>query len=86
LQALLGHPEIDLSIVDVYQRTPLHYACEKKFFFSILYLLEKWFNYDLVDYEGNTPLDICFRHQNLNQAAMILKKVGFGADAIRKIL
>jgi len=60
--------------VDVYQRTPLHYACEKKFFFSIIYLLEKNIDYDRVDAEGNTPLAICLKHRNLNQAAMLIKR------------
>lgn len=71
---MLTSPDIDINIVDVYQRTPLHYACEKKFFFSILYLLQKNIQYDLVDAEGNTPLAICLKHRNLTQAAMLIKR------------
>jgi ankyrin repeat protein len=68
-----------VNILDAYQRTPLHYACEKRFFFSIIYLLDKWVHYDVVDAEGNTPLAICLKHRNLNQAAMIMKRgVGYG--------
>lgn len=58
----------------MYHRTPLHYACEKGFFFSILYLLEKWNEIDIADTEGNTPLAICLKNRNLNQAAMLIKK------------
>ena len=74
LQSLLTHPELNINIVDIYQRTPLHYACEKQFFFSILYLLQKNIDYDVVDAEGNTPLAICLKHKNLNQAAMLIKR------------
>ena len=28
----------------------------------------------MVDAEGNTPLAICLRHRNLNQAALLIKK------------
>jgi hypothetical protein len=61
-------------VVDNYLRTPLHYACEKGFFFSILYLLEKWPQVDAADSEGNTPLAICLKNRNLNQAAMLIKR------------
>lgn len=74
LQTLLNCESIDLDIVDVYEKTPLHYACEKKFFFSILYLLDKNINYDAKDSEGNTPLAICLRHHMLNQAALLIRK------------
>lgn len=70
----MNHKEIDLNILDVYQRTPLHYACERNYFFSILYLLDKNINYDVPDAEGNTPLAVCLRYKNLNQAAMLIKK------------
>lgn len=71
---MLAQEDIDIKVVDVYQRTPLHYACEKKFFFSILYLLEKWEHYDVADAEGNTPLAICLKNRNLSQAAMLIKR------------
>lgn len=66
--------EIDLNIVDHYHKTPLHYACEKKFFFSILYLLDTNINYDVEDSQGNTPLAICLKHRMLNQAALLIRK------------
>lgn len=74
MQTLLNCSEIDLSIVDYYHKTPLHYACEKKFFFSILYLLDTSINYDVEDSQGNTPLAICLRHRMLNQAALLIRK------------
>ena len=79
LQTLLNCDEIDLNIVDCYHKTPLHYACEKNFFFSILYLLDANINYDVEDSQGNTPLAICLKHRMLNQAALLIRKgVKFG--------
>jgi ankyrin repeat protein len=76
LQALINHRDININHVDVYHRTALHYACEKNYFFSIVYLLQAGLNIDteVKDYEGNTPLAICLRHRNLNQAALLLKR------------
>lgn len=39
LQVMMEAKDINLSLVDVYRRTLLHYACEKNYFYSILYLL-----------------------------------------------
>lgn len=39
LQALINHRDININHVDVYHRTALHYACEKNYFFSVVYLL-----------------------------------------------
>jgi ankyrin repeat protein len=60
--------------MDKYGRTPVHYACEKNYFFSILYLLDKNIDINIQDNEGNTPLAICLISKNLNQAALLLKK------------
>jgi ankyrin repeat protein len=74
LQTLLNNELIDLNVLDIYNRTPLHYACQKNFFFSILYLLDKDIDYDIMDNQGNTPLAICLIHRKLNQAALLIKK------------
>ena len=71
---MLTNDNIDLNVVDIYNKTPLHYACEKNFFFSILYLLDKEIDYDITDKDGNTPLAICLKHKRLNQAALLIKK------------
>lgn len=31
-------------------------------------------NYEVKDKEGNTPLAICLKHRNLNQAALLIRK------------
>jgi ankyrin repeat protein len=66
--------------MDIYGRSAIHYACEKDYFFSIMYLLNKGVDTTITDSEGNTPLAICFIRRNLNQAALLLRlgvKQGF---------
>ena len=67
-------PDINLNILDVYKRSVVHYACRKNYFFSITYLLDQNINIEIMDHEENTPLAICLRYRNLDQAALIIKK------------
>lgn len=73
LQALLSHKDIDLNRKDQYGRTAIHYACERDFFFAVLYLIDKQIDTTIRDSEGNTPLALCFIHRNLNQAVLLMK-------------
>lgn len=66
--------DINLNLLDVYHRSLFHYACEQDHFYSILYLLDKNINIEAKDYEDNTPLAVCLKHKNLDQAALIIKK------------
>lgn len=42
--------DINLNILDIYDRTLVHYACESNYFYSILYLLDKNINIEAMDY------------------------------------
>jgi ankyrin repeat protein len=83
LQVMMNLADINLNLLDVYKRSVVHYACRKSYFFSILYLLDKNINMEIVDHEENTPLAICLRHRNLDQAAFIIRngvRYGFVND------
>ena len=52
----------------------MHYACESNNFYAISLLLEKNINIEAKDYQRNTPLAICLRARNLDQATLIISK------------
>ena len=67
----------------MFYRSFVHYACRKNYFFSILHLLDLNINFENEDCENNTPLGICLKYKNLDQAALIIKKgvrIGFVND------
>ena len=74
LQVLMNVKDINLNLLDIFKRSLVHYACEKNYFYSILYLLDKNINIEAKDFEDNTPLAVCLRSKNLDQAALIIKK------------
>jgi ankyrin repeat protein len=74
LQVMMNLADINLNLLDVYKRSVVHYACRKNYFYSILYLLDRNINMEIADHEENTPLAICLRHRNLDQAAFIIRK------------
>ena len=74
LRVLINDRHINLNLVDSFQRTIMHYACEHNNFFAILLLLEKNINIEAKDYQQNTPLAVCLRTRNLDQATLIISK------------
>ena len=50
LQVLMNVKEINLNLLDIYRRSLVHYACEKNYFYSILYLLDKNINIEVKDF------------------------------------
>jgi len=74
LQVLINHKDINLNLLDLYQRSLLHYACLHNHFFSILYLLDKNINIEAKDYQDNTPLALSLKTRNLDQATLIISK------------
>lgn len=74
LQILVNIPDINLNLLDVFTRSIVHYACRKEYFFSMVYLLDLNINIEIADHESNTPLAICLKEGNLDQAALIIRK------------
>ena len=74
LHLMINLNEINLNLLDLYKRSLVHYACRKNYFFSILYLVDHNINFQIKDHEDNTPLGVCLKHRNLDQAALIIKK------------
>lgn len=73
LQVLLSHKDINLNHRDEEGRAAIHYACEKDFFFAILYLLDRKIDATIQDSQGNSPLALCFLYRNLNQAVLLMR-------------
>ena len=44
LHVLMNIKDVNLNLLDIFHRSLFHYACEKNYFYSILYLLDKNIN------------------------------------------
>ena len=75
MSKLLAYKEVDPEYKDIYGNTPLHYACQRGSIISIISLGgKKNIDYNVKNYENNTPLAYCFLFQKENVAISLIQQ------------
>ena len=72
VSSLCACKNLEIEVVDKWQKTPLHYAAQRSATISSLYILQRGAQLESKDIYGNTPLGIALMHNHFNYGIILI--------------
>jgi ankyrin repeat protein len=71
---IISRPNVKIDLRDNWGNTPLHYAAQRGSVISALYLMKNGADFNALNDDGNSPLNICLLCGHQNMAIFLIQK------------